>query len=138
MISVRWQGFIVSENRRHAMRIKVGHAGESRAVISPQREYQAFVANLATTIMAEGRRQGGVRRYSSLSLLVQCSIGPKVDGQNLLKPICDAVQRSRLLTNDRNIRHRSMLPDERHAEGKVDTIWLSLYELVETDRQVTQ
>lgn len=133
MIGVFWRGYVESENERHAMRwiTRTSNDGTrvTAPVIAPKREYQAFVRNLATTIMAEARRQVGVKKYQSLSLVVLCTIGQQLDGQNLLKPICDAVQRSGVLANDRNIRHRTMLPDERHGSGEPDTIWLALYDL---------
>lgn len=137
MISVIWRGRAVSENERHAVRwIRRATATGvtlERPAIKAKREYEAFVSDLAYTIMGEVRRQATVKRYSSLSLLVQLEIGPEMDGQNLLKPICDAIQRSRILVNDRNIRHRAMLPDERHPPGEVDTIHLMLYELEEEE-----
>ena len=135
MITIVWRGYVESENERHAMRWVTRTAKDgsrvTAPVIAPKREYQAFVRNLATTIMAEARRQAGIRKYRSLSLVVQCSIGPLLDGQNLLKPICDAVERSGVLDNDRHLGHRLMLPDERHPKGETDTILLNLYELEE-------
>ncbi len=135
IISVIWSGFVESENQRHAMRWITRTAKDggrvTAPVIAPKREYQAFVQNLAAAIMAAARRQAGVRRYVSLGLLVQCTIGPQLDGQNLLKPICDAIQRSRILANDRNIGLRVMLPDERHPQGEADTIHLMLCQLEE-------
>lgn len=132
MISILWQGYVWSENERHALRwIRTRRSATVMPVIAAKREYQAFVQDLATAIMAQDRRQVGVRRFSSLSMMAQCTIGPDMDGQNLLKPICDAIQRSRILLNDRNIRHRTMVPDERHPPGETDTILLQLYELAE-------
>lgn len=136
MISIIWRGRAVSENERHAMRwVREPTASGvtlEKPVIQAKREYEAFVRDLAYAIMGEARRQAGVKRYESLSLIVQLCIGPEMDGQNLLKPICDAIQRSKILTNDRNIRHRTMLPDERHPQGQTDTVLLSLYELEES------
>jgi hypothetical protein len=120
VITVSWRGKAVSENRRHVLR-------DGR--LSASREYEAFVEELALAIMAEARRQAGVRIYESMSLIAQLSIGPRMDGQNLLKPICDAIQRSGVLANDRNLRHRALLPDQRHKQGEEDSIMLHLYEL---------
>ncbi len=135
MISVIWRGRAVSENERHAVRWirkpDVTGVTLEQPAIKAKREYERFVRNLAYAIMGEARRQAGIKRYASLSLLVQLEIGPEMDGQNLLKPICDAIQHSKILANDKNIGLRVMLPDERHPQGEPDTIHLMLYQLEE-------
>jgi hypothetical protein len=132
VIRILWRGYAWSENQRHALRwIRTRRSTTATPAIVAKREYEIFVQDLATAIMAEARRQVGVRRFQSLSVVVQCTIGQAMDGQNLLKPICDAIQRSKILLNDRNIQHRTMLPDERHGSDEPDTIWLALYELRE-------
>ena len=115
-LTVTWTGKAVSVNRWHVVR---------RGRIAASREYETFIDSLAWAIKAETSV-----KWAALNLTMQCDVGPLMDDHNLLKPVCDAIERSGLLANDREIRHRILLPATRHKRGRMDTIRLELKEAV--------
>ena len=112
MLAVFWKGKVITENRRLVIR---------NGKICPSREYENFIDGLAWTIRAETKGH----RYKRLSITINSKINAWVDHQNLCKPICDAVQRSRLIENDRKIANIWMQEAQRHKKGELDEI--SLY-----------
>ncbi len=117
MITVTWTGKAVSVNRWHVVR---------RGRIAASREYETFIDSLAWVIRAETVGN----QWEALDMTMQCEVVPLVDDHNLLKPVCDAIQRSGLLADDREIKHRHLLPARRHKRGLADTIHLELEEAV--------
>ena len=124
MIVIRWTGHVVTDNERHALRW-VWKNGVKVQVQSPKREYQQFVEDLSMLVMAEARRHGYIN-LPSVSLRMQCHLGPQHDDQNLLKPVCDAIERGGVVANDRDIGYKVIVPATRHAKGKLDEILLLL------------
>ncbi len=113
-MTVTWTGKAVSVNKWHVVR---------RGRIAASREYETFITSLAWAIKAAIPEQ-----WAALDLTMQCDVGPLMDDHNLLKPVCDAVERSGLLANDREIKHRHLMPATRHKRGQPDTIRLELKE----------
>jgi len=111
MLTVFWKGKAISENRRHVIR---------NGKISASREYEKFIDGLAWTIRAEAKGQ----RYKRLDIAIDSKVNAWVDHQNLCKPICDAVQRSGLIENDKMIGNIWMQEAKRHKKGELDEIWL--------------
>ena len=128
MIAVTWSGKAVSENRRLGIRYisRTDRLGRRRkvATIQPTREYEEFVENLAYAIKGEI----AATRWKAANMIVQCDVGPLMDDHNLLKPIADAVERSGLLANDRELKTRLFFPATRHKRGELDRINLYLME----------
>jgi len=116
MLIVFWKGKAISVNKWHVVR---------NGKISPSREYEKFIDDLAWTIRAETK----LRRYSKLNLNIDSKLKPNFDHQNLLKPICDAIQRSELLADDNNIKSIWMQEPQRHKKGELDEIWLYFTQL---------
>lgn len=117
MITIRWQGKAVSVNRWHVIRGKRIYASK---------EYEGFINGLSMQIRAEG----GTRQLRGISSLLICACLWKMrDKQNLLKPICDALERSGLIKNDRDIEHIHMLPAEEHKRDELDEIHLFITEV---------
>ncbi len=123
MITVMWQGKAVSVNKWHCVR---------NGKISPTREYEEFIDQLAWSIKDRMRGENTSTWFAAwpaLNLIMSCELGALADDQNLLKPVCDAIERSGLLENDRDIKTKWILPASRHKRGGVDTIWLHLMEV---------
>ena len=116
MITVTWTGKAISVNKWHVVR---------RGRISPSREYEEFIDSLAWAIRAE---MAG-NQWKALDLTMSCELGPLADDQNLLKPVCDAIERSGLLENDRDIKRKVIEPATRHKRGQPDTIAMCLKEV---------
>ena len=116
MLAVFWKGKAISENRRHVIR-----SGK----ICASREYEKFIDSLAWTIRAETKGQ----RYKRLDLTINSKISAWVDHQNLCKPICDAVQRSKLIENDKKIGNIWIQEAQRHKKGELDEIRLYFTQL---------
>ncbi len=123
MISVTWTGKAVSVNKWHVVR---------QGRIYPSREYEEFIDSLSWAIVAAWGRPWVP--WDVLDLTMQCDIGPLVDDQNLLKPVCDAVERSGLLQNDRDIKRKIINLATRHKRGQPDTITMCLMEVGESMR----
>ena len=116
-LTVTWTGKAVSVNRWHVVR---------KGRIAASREYETFIDSLAWTIKGAAIST----RWAALDLTMQCDVGPLMDDHNLLKPVCDAIERSGLLGDDREIKDRHLLPATRHKRGHPDTIRLELKEAV--------
>lgn len=121
MIFVEWGGQAVSVNRWHGMR--QGRGGGT--YISPTREYEEFVDDLASAILVATRP---VRFYSLdyVHLAMQWSVGTAADDQNLMKPVCDAIERAMVVKNDRDIGVKIIVPGPRHRKGEQDRMLLGL------------
>ena len=117
MIIVRWTGKAASVNKWHVIR---------KGRICASRSYEQFIDALAWTITAE---TGGCRPWRRLDLRIHCTIWRMRDKQNLLKPICDAIERSGLIKNDRDIGHIHICPAEFHERDELDQIMLMLSEV---------
>ena len=88
---IEWSGKLVSENRRHVIRNGRIYAG---------REYEAFVRSLAWTIRSS-TQQATPLAHPKVELIVRTK--RRIDKQNILKPVCDAIERAGLVDNDRNL-----------------------------------
>ena len=124
MIIVTWTGKAVSVNKWHAIRYV-----KNKPRIVPTREYETFIDSLAWAIKAD-IPEWAEPPWEALNLTMRCEVGPLMDDHNLLKPVCDAIQRSGLLADDKNIQHRHLLPAHRHKRGQPDTIHLEMEEVV--------
>ena len=112
-MTILWQGKVVTENRWHVVR---------NGRIAASREYEKFIDGLAWTIKAECR-DTKLERIDHLWLDFQ--IGAKIDKQNLLKPICDALKRSGLIEDDNHqIGYITLLPAAPRQKTDQDMIWL--------------
>lgn len=116
MLAILWKGKAISVNRWHVLR---------NERISASQEYEKFIDSLAWTIRAEIKSQ----RCRRLSITIDSKLNPWFDHQNLLKPICDAVQRSGLLADDKKIKNIWMQEPQRHKRGEPDEIWLYFTQL---------
>ena len=123
MITVTWTGKAVSVNKWHVVR---------RGRIAASREYEEFIDSLAWAIVAEAPKGPDWTvgpGWKALNLTMECRVGPLMDDQNLLKPVCDAIERSGLLENDRDIKRKVIEPATRHKRGQPDTITMYLMEV---------
>jgi len=115
MITIKWTGKAVSVNKWHMVR-----AG--RIFASP--EYEKFIDSIAFTIKATA----GNTKYDKISLIIHVNINNRMDHHNLIKPICDGIQRSGIIDDDKNIGYVSLLPAERHSQVKLDEIIIMIRE----------
>ena len=111
MEAVWWRGKVVPDNRR----LILGKQG--RFVANPK--YKAFKEALAWEIKATCKK-----KYKQISLCISFALKSRVDKQNLLKPICDAIELSGIIKNDRQIGHISLLPAIRRE--KEDEIFIAI------------
>ena len=110
MITLRWTGRTVSVNRWHVVR-----GGR----ISPSREYEEFVESLAWAFLAGS--DGRTRAACDIS--IHCKLRPRIDKQNVLKPVLDALVRAKVITDDRDqIGHIHILPAERVKKGEEEIL----------------
>lgn len=119
MIVAVWKGKAVSVNRWHDV-------CRGRIIASPA--YKQFIDDITLTIQmtaARGDRRGP---YPRADLLVTCSLSPQFDHHNLIKPLCDAIEKARVVKNDRDIGVVTMWPPKRHKPGEQDEIWLFIRE----------
>lgn len=99
-----WHGKAISENRRLV-------PGERR--FSTSREYQAFKESVAWTVRAHAER---FQKPVSVRLLM--TLNPRMDAQNIIKPVLDALQLAEVITDDRQVRHLSFYRED--TKGKED------------------
>jgi len=107
---VAWTGKAVPDNRR----LIVGHG---RFVAN--KAYQDFKEGLAWEVKAQCKT-----KFRRVNLMISVELANKrIDKQNLLKPICDAVELSGIIKNDREIDTIMLMPIV-HARDKQDHIYL--------------
>lgn len=124
-MTIHWTGKVVSVNQWHALRwiYEKGSRTKKKPVIAATKEYEEFINSLSATIAGVAFIERMIDQ-PAVDLRIQCSLGPRMDDQNLLKPICDAIERSGVVKNDRNIGIKTIVPGERHKQGQDDHIWL--------------
>ena len=124
MITIlKWSGKAVTENRRLDGRF---HANAN---------YKAFLEHMIWIFKVQA---AGIR-YNYPDILMCVSVNSRVDHHNLHKPILDAIERSGLVDNDKNVGWVRMAPPERHPQGQDDEITVILTgETVKKQKQAKQ
>ena len=111
-----WTGYAVSENRRLA-------PGRGRWHTSP--EYRAFKESLVLAVMPHVEVFTGPV-YVRLVLQLRA----RLDMQNILKPVLDALELAGVLQNDRQVRHLVM---RRETMPKGGADWIAITVLKEDE-----
>ena len=117
VIIASWRGKAVSENDR----LLPGH-GRFRA--NPA--YKAFKESVAWVCRIEQR--GGPPSEDPVSVRLFLELNPKMDAQNVLKPVFDALELAGVIKNDRQIRAFSCYREDR-AAGEDDRIGIIVKEI---------
>ena len=106
-----WKGKAVSENRRLI-------PAKGRWVTNP--EYRAFKDSLIWTLKAKHHEH----LKGDIEVKITMWLNPKMDAQNILKPVLDAIEQAGIIDNDRQIRK---LEFTRWDTDKEDVIyyWIS-------------
>ena len=108
---VSWTGKAVPDNRR----LIVGHGR-----LVPNKAYQEFKTGLAWEIKA-----GCKKKFKRVNLMISVELANKqMDKQNLLKPICDAVEFAGIIKNDRDIEVLMIMPAVLSKDDKQDHIYM--------------
>lgn len=107
-----WTGKAVNVNKWHVVR---------KGRIYPSREYEEFIDSLSWTFKA-----GCQEKFSKMGIKIKSKIGKTADHQNLLKPICDALERAGIIDNDRSIGKILLLEPTRHKRGQPDEITVEI------------
>jgi Holliday junction resolvase RusA-like endonuclease len=110
-----WTGRAVSENRRLA-------PGQDRwrAI----KDYKAFKDSIAWTCKAHMERFDGPVAVRLLLVL-----NPKMDAQNVIKPVLDALELAGVIRNDRQVRTFSFYREDRPSGEKDDRIGIIVQEV---------
>ena len=106
---VMWTGKAVSENRRLAK-------GRGRWI--PDKNYQAFKESLAWTCRKWADGQSFQGPVSVRLLLI---LNPRMDAQNVIKPVLDALEIAGVIRNDRQVRQFGFYRTDR-KRGEDDRI----------------
>lgn len=117
MIIASWTGKAVSENDRLL-------PGRGRWRANPA--YKAFKEGVAWVCRIE---QGGKSPSEGpVSVRLFLELNPKMDAANVIKPVLDAIQLSRAIANDKQIRTFSFYREDR-AAGEEDRIGIIVQEM---------
>ena len=124
MITIlKWSGKAVTENRRLDGRFYANA------------NYKAFLEHMIWIFKVQA---AGIR-YNYPDILMCVSVNSRVDHHNLHKPILDAIERSGLVDNDKNVGWVRMAPPERHPQGQDDKITIILTgEIAKKQKQAKQ
>lgn len=112
-----WSGRAVSENRR----MIPGKQG--RHVSNP--EYRAFKESVAWTCKAHGEYFD-----CPVSVRLHLILNPRMDAQNVVKPVLDALEIAGVIHNDRQVR-RFYFDREDRGLGEEDRITITVTEVKE-------
>jgi len=116
MVAVKWTGRTVSVNKCHEVR-----AGMIYASIA----YKDFINSIAWAI----KIASGCKIFKKVSLRIHVKLSNRKDHHNIIKPICDAIERSGLINNDKNIKYIKLMPAERHNGNESYEIFLMISEV---------
>ena len=85
-----WHGRAVSENKRLA-------PGRGRFRANP--DYQAFKESIAWTVRPHAEQMRG-----PVSVRLLLTLNPRMDAQNVIKPVLDALQLAGVIRDDRQVK----------------------------------
>jgi Holliday junction resolvase RusA-like endonuclease len=106
-----WHGRAVSENARL-------EPGSGRFIVN--REYQAFKEAVAWAVRPHAQR---FEKPVTVRLLM--ILNPRIDAQNIIKPVLDALQLAEVITDDRQVRQLSFYrEDTKPKEDDCIGIWV--------------
>lgn len=108
-----WTGRAISENRRIA-------PGNGRFRVNE--DYRAFRESLAWMIKPRAEHFAGP---VCVRLILQ--LNPRMDAQNVIKPVLDALQDAGVLDDDRQVQRLSLYREDR--KGTEDTIGIVVTEV---------
>lgn len=108
-----WHGRAISENRRLA-------PGQGRFRINE--DYRAFRESVAWTVKAHAEAFPG-----PVSVRLFLELNPRMDAQNVIKPVLDALQDAGVLKDDRQVQRLSFYREDR--KGSEDTIGIIVTEV---------
>jgi len=117
VIIASWTGKAVSENDRLL-------PGRGRWRANPA--YKAFKESVAWVLRIEQEDMPSIEEPVSVRLFLE--LNPKIDAQNVLKPVFDALQLAGVIKNDRQIRIFSCYREDWGA-GKDDRIGIIVQEI---------
>lgn len=109
-----WHGRAVSENDRLL-------PGRGRFRINP--EYKGFKESVAWTCKMHLEHFEG-----PVCVRLSMELNPKMDAQNVLKPVFDALQLARVIKNDKQIRFFSCYREDRGPKEE-DSIGITVQDL---------
>ena len=117
MIIASWTGKAVSENDRLL-------PGRGRWRANPA--YKAFKDSVAWVLRIEQEDMPSIEEPVSVRLFLE--LNPKIDAQNVLKPVLDALQLAGVIKNDKQVRTFSCHCEDR-AAGEEDRIGIIVQEI---------
>jgi len=109
-----WHGRAISENQRLAP-----GAGRFRV----NEDYQAFKESVAWALRPHAERFQG-----PVSVRLSIILNPRMDAQNVIKPILDALQLAEVIKDDRQVRQLSFYREDAKAKEQ-DSIGIIVNEL---------
>ena len=116
-IIASWSGKAVSENDRLL-------PGRGRWRANPA--YKAFKESVAWVLRIEQENMPPIKGPVCVRLFLE--LNPKMDAQNVIKPVLDAIQLSCAIVNDKQIRTFSFYREDREARGE-DRIGIIVQEI---------
>jgi Holliday junction resolvase RusA-like endonuclease len=109
-----WSGRAISENQRLA-------PGRDRFTVN--QEYQAFKESIAWVCKAHMERFDG-----PVAVRLFLVLNPRMDAQNVVKPVLDALELAGVIRNDRQVRTFSFYREDRPNGEKDDRIGILVQE----------
>lgn len=116
MIAIKWAGKACSKNDMHNI--------TRQGAYYNTKVYNSFLEDLAWSIKVQTQ---GIA-YKRVNLTIATKLF-QIEHQNLLDGICDAIQRSGIIANDKYIANIYMQEPERHSRGAPDEILILISEV---------
>lgn len=113
-----WHGKAVSENRR-----LLPGAAKGRLISNP--DYKAFKESVAWACKLENEHLEG-----PVSVRLFLELGLRMDAQNVIKPVLDALELAGVIKNDKQVRSFSFHREDRAAKEE-DRIGILVQEMKE-------
>jgi hypothetical protein len=110
-----WEGRAISKNRK----IVKGYRNDRTSYSRRNGIYDEFVTSLAWT-MVNRKNITGIETFQDFDMILISSIGKLADPQNFEEPFFDALEKARVIKNDKNVCNKFTPKPHRHDVGEFD------------------
>jgi|GEM_PF-2812105 len=109
-----WTGKAVSKNRMHVV-----HPHQNSRRIIQTTEYRTYLESMSTSWL---RFRPKWPIDEPFDVMIEVIVGPRMDPQNVVDPVLDALEKAMIVTNDRWVRNLLLRKIGVHKQGDDDVI----------------
>lgn len=119
----QWKGNALTKNNR----MRQGRRKDGTKYMYQDPKYDKFMEDLTYDIIRQSRNQGFWDPIEWFEIIFFYTLGKLVDGQNIDQPVFDALEKSRIIVNDRNWMSIYHTQVQRRQDWELDKISFLLW-----------